>query len=234
MHGSMRDGTARPSHLDQHFHLEFVAPAAEFSLVQLVQSEQPESTLAVADLAADERGSQPAADDVREISGAGHQGAIETAGADDQVGSSFFGDAKHSRDILGQVLAVAIQGDYISKITVARVRNPSAYGRGLAAVSWQLQAGSSRGPGGLRGSVVGSIVDHHHLCHMPAGPLHNACDVGGLVEGGNQGTGSHMGKSTVPAASSRGPARTNSKPLALSSSITPGKACSMTSVPPGK
>ncbi len=48
------------------------------------------------------------------------------ARANDQVGSSFFGDAKHDRDIFGQMLAVAIQGDYVGKIEVASVRNARA------------------------------------------------------------------------------------------------------------
>src|SRR5580698_1431207 len=55
--GSVCDGAARPGHLDENFHLEFVVAAAQFSFIQLVQPEQAESTLAVADFAADERGS---------------------------------------------------------------------------------------------------------------------------------------------------------------------------------
>src|SRR5580698_10797715 len=41
--GSMCDGTARPDHLDQDLHLEFVVSAAQFSLIKLIQSEQTES-----------------------------------------------------------------------------------------------------------------------------------------------------------------------------------------------
>ncbi len=72
----------------------------------------------------------------------------------------------------------------------------------------------------VRGSVAGTIVDHYNLCHMLAGPLHNVCNIGRFVEGGNQGTGSHVVGSSVPPASSRGAARTNSNPRSLSSSMT--------------
>ncbi len=54
---SMCDSTARSGHLDQDFHLEFVVPATQVSFIKFVQSEQPESALAVADFVADERGS---------------------------------------------------------------------------------------------------------------------------------------------------------------------------------
>src|SRR5450756_444396 len=94
MDGSVRDGAARPGHFDQDLHLEFVAPAPQFSFTKLVQSEEAESALAVADFAAYERRGQPAANGVGVIAGARHEGAIEGARANHQVGSRLFGNAK--------------------------------------------------------------------------------------------------------------------------------------------
>ncbi len=181
----MGDGAARPRHLDQDFHLEFVELAAQFGSAKFVQSKQPESTLAVPDFAANERGSQPAANDIRKIAGARHEGSVDPPRPDDQVRSSFSGDAKHGPNILRQMLAVAIEGDYVIKVVVARESDTRAQGRGLTAISWQLQAGSARGPGYVRRPVAGSIVDHYYFFNMLPGALHNLRDVGGFVECGN-------------------------------------------------
>src|SRR5580658_11016478 len=180
--GSVRNGAARPCHLDQYFHLEFVAPAPQFGLAKFVQSEQPESTLAVPNFVADERRSQPAANDVREIAGARHEGAIETARANDQVRSSFFGDAKHDRDILRQMLAVAIEGDYVSEVVVPCESDARAQGRGLAAMSWQLQASCASSSRNVRRPIARSIVNDHNICNMLTDPFDNLGDVRGLVE----------------------------------------------------
>src|SRR5215472_13027191 len=109
----MCNGTSRAGHLDQDLHLEFVVPAAELCSVKFVQSEQPESTLTVPYFAADERRSQPTTNGVRKIAGAGHKGTIETARANDQIGSGFFGHANEDGDILRQMLAVAVKSDYV-------------------------------------------------------------------------------------------------------------------------
>jgi hypothetical protein len=178
----MRNRAARPGHLDQDFHLELVVPAPQFRVTEFVQSEQPESTLAVPDFAADERRSQPAADDVRKIAGPRHESAIERAGTDDQIGSSFFGDAKHDGDIFWQMLAVAVERYYISEVVSARESDARPQGQGLAAILRQLQASGSGSSGNPRSSVAGSIIDHDDLCDMLADALHDFRDVRGLVE----------------------------------------------------
>jgi hypothetical protein len=181
----MYNSTARPGHLNQDLHLEFVAPASEFCSIKFVQSEQPESTLTVPYFAADEQRSQPTTNGVREIAGAGHKGTIETARTDDQIGSGFFSHADEDRDIPGEMLAIAVQGDYVSKIVVARESNAGAQSGGLAAISWQLQTSGTGSPGNVRRSVAGSIVDYHNLYNIWRGLLHNSCDVRGFVECGN-------------------------------------------------
>jgi hypothetical protein len=80
------------------------------------------------------------------------------------------------------MLTVAIESDCVSKVVVARERDARAQGRALATISWQLQTSSSGSPGNVRCPIGGSIVDHHNLCHMLPGPLHNLGDVRGFVE----------------------------------------------------
>jgi hypothetical protein len=80
------------------------------------------------------------------------------------------------------MLAIAIEGDYGSKVVVARESDTRAQRRGLAAISRQLQTSSSGSPGNVRGAVAGSIVDNHNICNVLPGAFHNLGDVRGFVE----------------------------------------------------
>src|SRR5207248_9880899 len=143
-----------------------IAPARQSRCIKFVQAKQSESALAVPDFVADERRSQAATNDVRKVPGARHAGAIERARTNDQVGPSFFCDAKHDRNIFRLMLAVAVEGDYLGKAVFARESDAGAQGRGLAAIFWQSQTSSSGSLRDVRCSVDRSIVDHHHLCNM--------------------------------------------------------------------
>ena len=83
------------------------------------------------------------------------------------------------------MLAVAVEGDYLGKAVFARESDAGAQGRGLAAIFWQSQTGSSGSMRDVRRPVDGSIVDHHHLCNMLSGPLHDICNVRSFIESRN-------------------------------------------------
>jgi hypothetical protein len=141
--------------------------------------------LTVLYFAADEGRSQPATNGIREIAGAGHKRAIKTARTNHQIGSGFFRRANEDRDIFWKMLAVAIQGDDVTKIVVARKSNADAQSRGLAAIFVQLQTRGTGSSGNVRRTVAGSIIDYHNLYNMRRGLLHNSGDVRGFVKCGN-------------------------------------------------
>jgi hypothetical protein len=80
------------------------------------------------------------------------------------------------------MLAVAIEGDYVSKVVLARKRDTGPQGRRLAAISWQLHASSTRCSGNLRRSIPRSIVNHYNICKILPSPFHNLADMRGFVE----------------------------------------------------
>jgi len=174
---------ARGGGLQKHLALGLVVGGLEVEVGEDVDPQQAEAALAVADALAGEAAEDARGGAVGPAPERGHLGDVAHAVAENNFRAGALGGLDEPGDVVGVVLAVAVEEHDGIEVVAADVVEAGADGGALAEVALVDDDDGAGGLGEPGGVVAGAVVHDEDFGDVRRAAAHDTGDVGGFVVG---------------------------------------------------